>query len=133
MDDKIDVVDTQNWPVVYVTIPETIRDTAVADIIQQLQSILNRDASYVVIFKGPEKSESQEFNREYAKWFKRTKAVQKKLCRGVVRIEENATARKKMQGMALKYLAKVAIPYPYEVCNNSEEAAAIALDMMHKT
>ncbi len=125
-----ELIDTTSWPVVRVRIPETIPDDAGPAYVQEMQAILDRREHYAVIFEGPERPDSPEFNRHYMKWYKSTKALQKELCCGVVRIEADDGKRNRAISKAMTYLAKAAIPYPYEVCGSEAEAEAIAKRML---
>lgn len=123
-------IDTSDWPIVHIRIPEVIDQEDGAAHLRGMQAILDRSEPYVIIFEGPERPRSPEFNRDYMKWYKSTKDVQKKLCCGLVRVEEEGDKRSKVMAMAKNYIAKAAIPYPYEVCGSFEEAETIAREML---
>lgn len=126
------MIDTSSWPVVHVRIPDVIPERAGQAYLKEMQAILDRGERYAVIFEGPERPNSPEFNREYMKWYKSTKKLQKKLCCCLVRIEQDAAKRNKAMSKMMTYLAKAAIPYPYEVCGSYAEAEIIVEKMLAK-
>ena len=119
--------DLSGWPLARCQVPERVPDTEVEARIAAFDAILARNERFVLIFHGAEMpKDSPRFMRAYKAWFNATKATQKRLCAGAVRVEPDADRRKSMALEALSLMNKVFLPYPYAVVASDAEAQAQA-------
>lgn len=118
------IIDTHQWPLVYYVMPERVSDEETETHIRALQSIIDRQQPYVLIFSGVElPTDSAHFLREYKAWGKRTHAGQQLYCRGAVRVEPDDEKRNAMWRKAQRYITDSSIiPYPYRVVASDLEA-----------
>lgn len=116
-------LDTSSWPIVFYEMPEEIPDSEAQNHVDEMQSILAKQQPFVLIFHGVEyPKKSKLFYKTYRQWGKDTKDLQKKFCRGAIRVEPDEKKRKSLFKMALRYLTAQAIPYPYKVVASMDEA-----------
>ena len=123
-------INSQDWPILRITMPAEVDDGAEVPFLETMQALLDRGEPYVVIMDGVEQINSPTFNSAYMKWFKTTKEKQSELCAGLVRVEAEGGQRKSLLDKAKIYIAKAAIPYPYDVCASFEEAEAMAAKLL---
>lgn len=117
------VIDTSQWPLVYYVMPEQVSAAESESHIQALQSVIDRQQPYVLIFSGVElPRDSAHFLREYKAWGKRTFAEQHRYCRGAVRVEPDDETRSALWQKAQRYVSDGSIPYPYRVVASDSEA-----------
>lgn len=117
------IIDTRQWPLVYYVMPDRVSVEETEAHIQGLQSIIDRQQPYVLIFSGVElPTDSAHFLREYKAWGKRTYADQQRYCRGAVRVERDEEQRNALWRKALRYVNESTIPYPYRIVGSDEEA-----------
>lgn len=116
-------IDTSAWPLVHYVMPEHVGQDETPHHIAALQTILDRQQPFVLIFSGVElPSDSAHFFREYKAWGKRTRSQQQRYCRGAVRVEPDEAKRRSFWRKALRYLTASTVPYPYRVVASEQEA-----------
>jgi hypothetical protein len=125
-------ISIDNWPIVYIKMPVTVKEGAEIEYLQLMQSIIDRDEPYVVIFEGPEKLDAPAFNSAYMKWYKSVKEKQNRLLKGIARIAPEETKKKSIIAAAKEKVAKMAVPYPYEICTSMAEASELAEGWLSK-
>lgn len=117
------ILDTSAWPIVTYELPESVADSDAQNHIDEMQALLDRKEAFVLIFHGTEyPKDSKLFYKIYREWGKRTKSEQKLYCRGAVRVEPDEKKRKSLFKMAMNFLTKQSVPYPYHVVASMAEA-----------
>jgi hypothetical protein len=120
------LIDTDNWPIVHVKMPQSVAEGAEVGYLQDMQSILDRNEPHVMIYEGPEKLDAPAFNAAYMKWYKSVKEQQNRLLKGIARIDPENAGNKSLIAAAKEKIAKLAVPYPYEICSSMEDAKTLA-------
>ena len=119
-------IDKSAWPIVHIIMPTQVEQGAEVAYIEEMQAILDRGEPYVLLFEGPEKLDAPAFNSAYMRWFKKVKARQNELCRGIVRIDPEQSGQTSLISAMKNKVVKMSLSYPYEVCATLDQARAKA-------
>ncbi|MFT4252987.1 MAG: hypothetical protein QM608_10920 [Caulobacter sp.] len=120
-------IETQDWPVARLVMPEQVADADAQDRLAQLKALYDRAEPFVLIMEGVElPRHSPGFMKAYAEWSMATLDLQRRWCLGAVRIEPDALLRQ-AYGERAAQAAKAGIqPYPYEIVDSESAARAQA-------
>lgn len=122
-----DHLDVSMWPIAKYRMPDSVPDEQAEEHVAAFEALLTRNERFALVFHGPEMpSNSKLFLKLYSAWFKRTRAQQKKLCAGAIRIEPDEKKRRSFLRKAFTYANSLIIPYPYKIVATNEEADALA-------
>ena len=120
-------IDTTDWPIVRLTMPDQIPDTEAASYLAQLEAVYDRCEPFVLIMGGTElPRHSPGFMKAFAEWSMTNLEQQRLYCRGAVRVEPAADLRQAYKARAEQALKAGVQPYPYEIVDTEAAAQAQA-------
>ena len=120
-------VDTRTWPIVRLTMPEQVPDAEAEAHVEQLQTVYALEEPFVLFMAGAElPRHSPVFMQAYGSWAMASMEVQRRLCRGAVRIEPDAGLRKAYRDRAAAAAKANPQPYPYAIVAAEADAAELA-------
>ncbi|PNU02271.1 hypothetical protein [Novosphingobium guangzhouense] len=120
-------VDTRSWPIVRLTMPEQVPDAEAQAHVEQLQAVYALDEPFVLFMAGAElPRHSPAFMQAYGAWAMASMDVQRRLCRGAVRIEPDAGLRAAYRERAAAAARANPQPYAYAIVADEVEAAELA-------
>lgn len=120
-------VDTQSWPIVRLTMPEHVPDGDAEAYVERLRAVYTLGKPFVLFMAGAElPRHSPAFMQAYGAWAMASMEMQRRLCRGAVRIEPDAQLRGAYRDRAAAAASTNPPPYPYEIVADEAEATALA-------
>ena len=122
-----DHLDISTWPIAKYRMPDQVADDQAEQHVAAFEALLARNERFALVFHGPEMPrDSKHFLKLYSAWFKRTRALQKKLCAGAIRVEPDERKRRSFLRKAFAYANGLIIPYPYRIVATVDEAETLA-------
>lgn len=120
-------IDTRDWPVVYLSMPDSVPDEHADASLTELVKLYARAEPFILCMSGAELPQhSPQFLSAYLRWTRDHFALQRRYCLGAIRIEADEPARLKYQRRAADWAKSGQAPYPYHVVATQEEALALA-------
>ncbi|MCC4620770.1 hypothetical protein LL965_11975 [Xanthomonas cassavae CFBP 4642] len=123
----IPFVDTRDWPLVALHMPEYVPDAQADALMAQLQAVYARAERHVLLLQGAQlPRHSAHFMTLYTRWSKDSFALQQRDCLGAVRVVEDPVARGEYACQADAWNASGQAAYPYRIVATQAEALAQA-------
>ncbi|NHF68377.1 hypothetical protein FFY45_22250 [Xanthomonas hortorum] len=120
-------VDTRDWPLVTLHMPEHVPDAQAGALMAQLQAVYARAERHVLLLQGAQlPRQSAHFMTLYTRWSKDSFALQQRDCLGAVRVVEDPVARGEYARQADAWNASGQAAYPYRIVATQAEALAQA-------
>lgn len=120
-------VDTRTWPIVRLTMPDHVPDAEAEAHVEQLQAVYALEEPFVLIMAGAElPRHSPAFMQAYGAWAMTSMEVQRRLCRGAVRIEPDEQLRAAYRERAAAAARAHPQPYAYAIVADETEASELA-------
>ncbi|CAM3686455.1 hypothetical protein [Paracidovorax anthurii] len=122
-----DFVDTRDWPLVGLHMPQRVPDERADALMAQLEALYARAEPHVLLMDGAEQPrQSAGFMAAYTRWSRQSFALQQRYCLGAVRIVEDEAQRREYVRKADAWNASGQAPYPYRIVATHSEARAQA-------
>ncbi|MBB5736251.1 hypothetical protein FHT09_001991 [Xanthomonas arboricola] len=120
-------VDTRDWPLVALHMPEHVPDAQADALLAQLQAVYARAEPYVLLMQGAQlPRQSAQFMAAYTRWSRDSFALQQRYCLGAVRVVEDPAMRDEYSRQADGWNASGQAAYPYRIVATHTEALAQA-------
>ncbi|WP_334186121.1 hypothetical protein [Novosphingobium sp.] len=120
-------VDTRDWPLARLVMPEHVADAEAEGHIAQLVALYDRQERFVLLLAGAElPRHSPAFMKAYAQWSMSTLELARRYCLGAVRVEPDAAQREAYRHRAEQAAKAGAHAYPYEIVADAQAADDLA-------